>query len=272
MPVFVLPFPQIDPVLIEFGPFVVRWYALAYIAGLILGWQLAFVIASKSSLWGTRAPPNHQAIDDLLVYMALGIVVGGRLGHVVFYESSYYLANPGEILAVWHGGMAFHGGLIGASIAMVVLARVHRLPILALTDIAAVVSPIGIFFGRIANFINGELWGRPTDVAWAMVFPRADEQPRHPSQLYEAGLEGLLIFITLGLVARYGGLKRPGLLSGLFGVLYAITRTISEFFRDPDPNSELLAGGFTMGMVLSAPLVVLGLWLIWRSTRSTPLS
>ncbi len=268
MPLFVLPFPHIDPVLIEFGPFVVRWYALAYIAGLILGWRLAFKLASAVSLWGTRAPPSVQAVDDLLVYMALGIVLGGRIGHVVFYEPSYYIDNPGEILAVWHGGMAFHGGLIGACIALVVLAKVHRLPILALTDIAAVVSPIGLFFGRLANFINGELWGRPTDVPWAMVFPRADEQPRHPSQLYEAGLEGLLIFLTVGLVARCGGLKRPGLLSGLFGLLYAITRTFAEFFRDPDPKSELLAGGFTMGMVLSAPLAILGLWLMWRSTRS----
>ena len=193
MPIFVLPFPQIDPVLIEFGPFVVRWYALAYIAGLILGWRLAFAIAARPSLWGIRTPPSLQAVDDLLVYMALGIVIGGRLGHIVFYEPSYYLANPTEIFAVWHGGMAFHGGLIGACVAMVLLARIHRLSILSLTDIAAIVSPIGLFFGRIANFINGELWGRPSDVPWAMVFPRADEQPRHPSQLYEAGMEGLAI-------------------------------------------------------------------------------
>lgn len=268
MPIFVLPFPQIDPVLIEFGPFVVRWYALAYIAGLILGWRLAFALAARPSLWGTRTPPSLQAVDDLLVYMALGIVVGGRLGHIVFYEPSYYLANPTEILAVWHGGMAFHGGLIGACVAMVLLARIHRLSILSLTDIAAIVSPIGLFFGRIANFINGELWGRPSDVPWAMVFPRADEQPRHPSQLYEAGMEGLFIFLAIGLAAKYGGLKRPGFLSGLFGLLYAVTRTVSEFFRDPDPKSELLAGGLTMGMVLSAPLAILGLWLIWRSRRS----
>jgi len=265
MPIFILPFPQIDPVLIEFGPFVVRWYALAYIAGLILGWRLAFALAARPSLWGTRTPPSLQAVDDLLVYMALGIVVGGRIGHIVFYEPSYYLANPTETLAVWHGGMAFHGGLIGACVAMVLLARIHRLSILSLTDIAAIVSPIGLFFGRIANFINGELWGRPSDVPWAMVFPRADEQPRHPSQFYEAGMEGLFIFIAIGLAAKYGGLRRPGLLSGLFGVLYAIARTLSEFFRDPDPKSELLAGGLTMGMVLSAPLAILGLWLIWQS-------
>ena len=163
--------------------------------------------------------------------------------------------------------MAFHGGLIGACVGLVLLAYRHKTPLLALTDLAAIVSPIGLFFGRIANFINGELWGRPSDVPWAMIFPRADEQPRHPSQLYEAGLEGLFVFIIIGSVARSGGLKRSGFLSGLFGVLYAAARTISEFFRDPDPKSELLAGGLTMGMVLSAPLAILGGWLIWRSLR-----
>jgi len=270
MPIFVLPFPQIDPVLIEFGPIIIRWYALAYIAGLVIGWQLAFKIAANTVLWGNRTPPDHATVDDLLVYMALGIVIGGRLGQVVFYEPAYFMQNPLEIVAVWHGGMAFHGGLIGACIAMVLLARFHKIPILAVTDIAAIVSPIGLFFGRIANFINGELWGRPTDVPWAMVFPRADDQPRHPSQLYEAALEGLLIFIVIGWIARKGGLKRPGLLSGLFGILYAVTRTISEFFRDPDPVSEQLAGGFTMGMALSAPLALIGLWLVWRSFRKAP--
>ncbi len=267
MPIVVLPFPHIDPVLIEFGPLVIRWYALAYLAGLLIGWKLAFALAANAALWGSRTPPDHATIDDLIVYMALGIVVGGRLGNVVFYDLAYFIDNPLEIFAVWHGGMAFHGGLIGACIAMVLLARVHQTPILAITDIAAIVSPVGLFFGRIANFINGELWGRPADVPWAMVFPRADEQPRHPSQLYEATLEGLLLFLIIGWIARMGGLKRPGLLSGLFGILYAVTRTISEFYRDPDPVSEQLAGGFTMGMALSAPLALIGLGLVWRSFR-----
>jgi phosphatidylglycerol:prolipoprotein diacylglycerol transferase len=268
MPLFLLPFPTIDPVLVEFGPFIVRWYALAYIAGLILGWRLALTLVQSPSLWGERTRPETAAIDDLLVYIAFGIVLGGRLGHVVFYEFSFYAAHPAEILAVWHGGMAFHGGLIGAAVAMILLARLRHLPILALTDVASAVVPIGLFFGRIANFINGELWGRPTDVAWAMIFPRADDQPRHPSQLYEAGLEGAAIFLALMLAVRFGGLKRPGLISGLFGILYAIARTVSEFFRDPDPLTEQLPGGFTMGMALSVPMVVIGLWLVGRSLRA----
>ena len=202
--------------------------------------------------------------------MAFGIVLGGRLGNVIFYDLNYYLAHPSEILAVWHGGMAFHGGFIGALIAMVILAKLRRVPLLSLFDIAALVSPVGLFFGRIANFINGELWGRPTNVSWAMIFPRADDLPRHPSQLYEAGLEGILIFILLGFVARKGGLKRPGLLSGLFGVLYAATRSFAELYRDPDPLTEALPGGFTMGMALSLPMALIGLVLIARSfTRKT---
>jgi phosphatidylglycerol:prolipoprotein diacylglycerol transferase len=265
--VFVIAFPNIDPVLISFGPFVIRWYALAYLAGLVIGWQLAFRIAARESLWGQRPAPSAEAIDDLLLAVALGIVVGGRLGHVLFYEFSYYMENPLEILAVWHGGMAFHGGLIGAAIAIMLVARYRKTRILALTDVAAMVAPIGLFFGRLANFINGELWGRPTDVPWAMVFPRADEQPRHPSQLYEAALEGLAIFIILSLVARWGGLKRPGLISGLFGVCYALARTVSELYREPDPQSEALAYGWTMGMALSAPLVLIGLWLILASFK-----
>ena len=267
MPLFVLPFPQIDPVLVEFGPFAIRWYALAYIAGLLLGWRLAIALVASDRLWGSREYPDRLTIDDLLIYMAFGIVFGGRLGNVVFYDLDYYLAHPSEILAVWHGGMAFHGGFIGALLAMLFLSWHRKTPLLSLFDIAAIVSPIGIFFGRIANFINGELWGRPTDVAWAMIFPRADDLPRHPSQLYEAGLEGVLIFIIVGLVALRGGLKKPGLLAGLFGVLYALTRSIAELYRDPDPMTEALPGGFTMGMALSLPMALIGIVLIVLSLR-----
>ncbi|MEY4092336.1 MAG: hypothetical protein RLZZ496_1518 [Pseudomonadota bacterium] len=268
MPLFVLPFPQIDPVLVEFGPFAIRWYALAYIAGLLLGWRLAIALAASDQLWGTRIRPDRLTMDDLLIYMAFGIVFGGRLGNVIFYDLDYYRAHPSEILAVWHGGMAFHGGFIGALLAMVFLSWHRKTPLLSLFDIAAIVSPIGIFFGRIANFINGELWGRPTDVAWAMIFPRADDLPRHPSQLYEAGLEGVLIFIIVGLVALRGGLKKPGLLAGLFGVLYALTRSIAELYRDPDPMTEALPGGFTMGMALSLPMALIGVVLIVLSLRT----
>ena len=268
MPFFVIPFPQIDPVLVEFGPFAIRWYALAYIAGLLIGWRLALAIVSSDHLWGSRAHPDRLTIDDLLVYMAFGIVLGGRLGQVIFYDFAYFSAHPAEIFAVWHGGMAFHGGFIGALLAMTFLAWHRKVPLLSLFDIAAIVSPIGLFFGRIANFINGELWGRPTDVAWAMIFPRADDLPRHPSQLYEAGLEGALIFIMMGFVTMRGGLKRHGLLAGLFGILYALTRSFSELYRDPDPLTEALPGGVTMGMALSLPMALVGLWLVMRSVRA----
>ena len=268
MPLFVIPFPQIDPVLVEFGPFAIRWYALAYIAGLLLGWRLAIALVSRDHLWGTREHPDRIAIDDLLVYIAFGIVLGGRLGQVIFYDFSYFSEHPAEIFAVWHGGMAFHGGFIGALLAMSFLAWHRKVPLMSLFDIAAIVSPIGIFFGRIANFINGELWGRPTDVPWAMVFPRADDLPRHPSQLYEAGLEGALIFVIIGLIAMKGGLKRSGLLAGLFGILYALTRSFAELYRDPDPLTEALPGGFTMGMALSLPMALVGVWLVIRSFRA----
>ncbi len=268
MPLFVLPFPQIDPVLVQFGPFAIRWYALSYIAGLVLGWQIAVRIAEAAALWGTRARPDRGTLDDLLVYWAFGIVLGGRLGNVIFYDLDYYLSYPSEILAIWHGGMSFHGGFIGAVIAMMLLAKARKISSLALFDVAAIVAPIGLFFGRIANFINGELWGRPSDVAWAMVFPRADSLPRHPSQLYEAGLEGLLLLLVIGFAARKGGLKYAGFLSGLFGVLYALARSVAELFRDPDPITEALPGGLTMGMVLSVPMALVGLWLIMRSLRT----
>ena len=165
MPLFVIPFPEIDPVLVQFGPFAVRWYALAYIAGLVIGWRVALRLVDAENLWGNRARPDRLTIDDLLIYWALGIVLGGRLGNVIFYDLDYYLTYPSEILAIWHGGMSFHGGLIGAVIAMMILARMRKVSALALFDVAAIVAPIGLFFGRIANFINGELWGRPTDVA-----------------------------------------------------------------------------------------------------------
>ena len=173
MPLFVIPFPEIDPVLVQFGPFAVRWYALAYIAGLVIGWRVALRLVDAENLWGNRARPDRLTIDDLLIYWALGIVLGGRLGNVIFYDLDYYLTYPSEILAIWHGGMSFHGGLIGAVIAMMILARMRKVSALALFDVAAIVAPIGLFFGRIANFINGELWGKIADVPWAVIFPQS---------------------------------------------------------------------------------------------------
>lgn len=267
MPMFVLPFPTIDPVLIAIGPFAIRWYALAYIAGLLLGWLYARALVRRPALWGGRPVPTEADLDDMLVYCALGVIVGGRLFYVLFYNLDFFLANPAEIPALWRGGMSFHGGLVGCAIALMVLAKRRALPILSFADIAAAVVPLGLFFGRVANFINGELWGRVTDVSWAMVFPFAGPLPRHPSQLYEAVLEGLAILIILYFVIQRGGLKRPGYVAGLFGVLYAIGRIISEFFREPDPQLGFLFGGATMGMLLSVPLFAAGVWLIMRSRR-----
>jgi phosphatidylglycerol:prolipoprotein diacylglycerol transferase len=265
MPVFAIPFPAIDPVLIEIGPFAVRWYALAYIAGLIGGWFYAKRLVEAPSRWGGRPIPSVADIDDLLVYAALGVILGGRLGYVMFYNPAFFLENPGEILAVWRGGMSFHGGLAGALAGMALLARRRGLPLLSLLDAVAPVAPIGLFFGRVANFINAELWGRVSDVPWAVVFPGAGPLPRHPSQLYEAATEGLILFAILAVAVRMGALRRPGLAAGLFAAGYAAARIFCEFFREPDAQIGFLFGGATMGMLLSLPLLVIGLWLIARA-------
>ena len=268
MPLFAIPFPTIDPVLFAVGPFAIRWYALAYIAGLLLGWLYARALVRRPALWGGRPIPTETDLDDMLVYCALGVILGGRLFYVLFYNLDFFLANPAEIPAIWRGGMSFHGGLVGCAVALLLLAQKKNLPVLTFADIASAVVPVGLFFGRIANFINGELWGRVTDVWWAMVFPYAGPLPRHPSQLYEAVLEGLAILIILAVVIARGGLKKPGYISGLFGVLYALGRIASEFFREPDPQLGFLFGGATMGMLLSVPLLAAGLYLMARAKRS----
>ncbi len=267
MPTLVLPFPAINPILFQWGPLAIRWYALSYIAGLIAGWWLIRRIVANDKLWNGVRRPSVDSIDDLLVYCAIGVIVGGRLGNVLFYDPGFYFAHPIEIFKVWEGGMAFHGGLIGAALGVLLFARRYQTPLLSVCDLASLAAPIGIFLGRLANFIKPELWGRPTDVPWAMIFPGSDGLPRHPSQIYEALLEGLAIFVILNLAARFGALRRPGLIAGLFGVLYALARTTCEFFRDPDPRLEDLGNGLTMGMVLSAPLLVIGVGLIAWSLR-----
>ena len=267
MPLFSLPYPLINPVLVEIGPLAIRWYALAYIAGLIIGWALIRRTLSDASLWGDAARPSADSVDDLLVYCALGVIVGGRLGNVLFYDPSYYLAHPIEIFKLWEGGMAFHGGLIGALVGVFLFARRHGAPLLTTLDLVGLAAPIGIFLGRIANFIRPELWGRPTDVPWAVIFPGSDGQPRHPSQIYEALLEGLAVFVLLQIAAHVGALRRPGVVAGLFGVAYGAARMFCEFFRDPDPRLEDLGHGLTMGMVLSAPLVIIGICLIVFANR-----
>jgi phosphatidylglycerol:prolipoprotein diacylglycerol transferase len=268
MPVFALPFPLIDPVALNVGPFPVRWYALAYIAGFIFAWWAARALARRDEFWLPGQPrPAPDAIDDLIVYAAFGVILGGRLGHVLFYDPGFYLAHPIEIFETWKGGMAFHGGLIGALIGLWLFARRDKLPVLTVVDLGATVAPAGLFFGRIANFIKPEMWGRETDAPWGFVFPQAGDLPRHPSQLYEAGLEGLALGLALWTAARAGGLKHPGLATGLFGVGYGFARIFCEFFREPDPVQEALAGGLTKGMALSGPMIVIGAALVVFSLR-----
>ncbi|MGO4705493.1 prolipoprotein diacylglyceryl transferase [Microvirga sp. 2MCAF38] len=280
MPLFAIPFPAIDPVAISIGPLAIRWYALAYIVGLLGGWFYAKRLAARAGLWGSLPQPKPIDIDDLIVWAALGVVLGGRAGYVLFYNLSAYLAEPLEIFAIWHGGMSFHGGLIGATLAIILFARKRGLNALSILDLAAVVAPIGLFFGRIANFINGELWGRiALDFPFAVVFPHAGPLPRHPSQLYEALGEGLILFLIMAWAVRRFGFRRPGLLCGVFVIGYAIARIVCEFFREPDEQLgflfgsafQFLGGGITMGMVLSLPLVLLGIGLIWVASRGRTL-
>ena len=259
MPVSALPFPNFDPVLISIGPLAIRWYALAYIVGILLGWLYARILIRNEALWGGRAPLTVGNFDDFIVWITLGIILGGRLGYVLFYNPAYFAANPLEIVQIWGGGMSFHGGFAGCVIAVLLFARSAKVPVLSLGDLTCAVAPIGLFLGRIANFINGELWGRTTDVPWAFVFPGAGPLPRHPSQLYEAALEGLVLFIVLAIAVRMGSLKRPGLTIGLFAIVYALGRSFCEFFREPDPQLGFLWGGLTMGMLLSIPLFLAGL-------------
>jgi phosphatidylglycerol:prolipoprotein diacylglycerol transferase len=270
MPPLLIPYPHIDPVLFEYGPIVIRWYSLAYIFGILLGWVYSRAIIRNGRLWGGKAPLTLLDMDDFILWVTLGIVIGGRLGQVLFYDPSYYFAHPLEIVKLWHGGMAFHGGFLGVVIAVVLFARVRHISVLSLGDLSCAVAPIGLFLGRIANFINDELWGRPSNVPWAMVFPRAGPLPRHPSQLYEAGLEGIVLFVVLALVVRAGGLKRPGLTFGVFMLGYGIARTIAEFFREPDPQLEKLSHGLTMGMVLSMPMIVIGIAFIIYALKHPP--
>jgi phosphatidylglycerol---prolipoprotein diacylglyceryl transferase len=270
MPFLVIPYPQIDPILISVGPFAIRWYALAYVAGILLAWWLARRIAATDAYWGGVSPIRPADVDDVIVWCAVGIVAGGRIGYVLFYQPQYFLSNPAEIFVVWRGGMSFHGGFLGTVLALILFARARKIPPLSMLDIAAVVVPMGLLLGRIANFINGELWGRVTDVPWAMIFPMAGPEPRHPSQLYQAGLEGLLLFAILIVAVRRGALARPGLIGGLFVGGYGIMRVIGEFFREPDAHIGFLAGGLTMGMLLSIPMILVGASTVVYALRQSP--
>ena len=279
MPVFAIPFPMIDPVAVQLGPLAIKWYGLAYVVGLLGGWWYARKLVASDWLWEGRARPQAVELDDMLLFVAFGVVLGGRTGFVLFYDLPRYLERPQDILAIWQGGMSFHGGLIGATLGLWLFARRRGYPALSVFDLAAAVVPIGLLLGRIANFINGELWGRPApDFPYAMVFPNGGPLPRHPSQLYEAFAEGLLLFVLVNLLVRFGGFRRPGLVAGVFGMGYAVARIVCEFFREPDPqlgflfgtSVDALSGGITMGMLLSLPVFFAGLWLVLRSRRETP--
>ncbi|CTQ51923.1 Prolipoprotein diacylglyceryl transferase [Roseibium album] len=273
-PLLVLPFPAIDPVIIEVGPFALRWYALAYIVGIVLAWRYMRALVLNDRLWAGSARPTPLEIDDFVLWGTFGIIIGGRLGYVLFYNPAYYFANPAEALAVWTGGMSFHGGFAGTVIAMILFAWKRGLPLWTLFDLAGCAAPIGLFFGRIANFINAELWGRPTDVSWAFVFPGAGPDPRHPSQLYEAALEGVVLFIVLRVLShRFKLLRKPGFLAGAFACGYGIARSIAEFYRVPDAHIGYLSGFLTMGILLSAPMILAGLAaMIWSGTRKSEAS
>ncbi|SMC61510.1 prolipoprotein diacylglyceryl transferase [Rhizobium sp. RU36D] len=271
----ILPFPSIDPVALSIGPLSIHWYGIAYVVGIMLGWLVARDMASRDRLWhGSQSQITRAHLDDFLVWAAIGIVLGGRVGYILFYDMAAIAANPLRAIEIWNGGMSFHGGLIGTTIAMILFARRNGIPVWSLFDIIASVAPVGLFFGRIANFINGELWGRITDVPWAVVFPTGGPFARHPSQIYEALLEGLLTLLVLQILARrFDALKAPGRITGVFIILYGCSRIAVEFFREPDAHIGYLVGNWlTMGMVLSLPMVLLGLWAVWRANRAAALA
>jgi len=271
-----IPFPDLNPVALELGPIVVKWYGLAYLAGLVLGWLYIRRLITTPGVWaGGVAPFAPEKVDDLLLFMTLGVILGGRLGMVLLYEPGYYLNNPLEIPQIWKGGMAFHGALLGCGLAIWVFARRHGVNPLSTMDLCAAAVPIGLFFGRIANFINGELWGRPTSVPWAMIFPEAQRwfpaiEPtgRHPSQLYEALGEGVILFLVLRILThRMGALSSPGRVTGVFLAGYGVARSTCEMFRQFDPYHALSAYGLTPGQVYSVPMILLGLWFLHLSRR-----
>nr|WP_318963723.1 prolipoprotein diacylglyceryl transferase [Sphingosinicella flava] len=248
----------LDPIALDLGFFQLRWYSLAYLAGIVCGWWYMLKLIDRPG-----APMARRHVDDLVFFVAIGVILGGRLGYVLFYRPEYYIANPAEIPQLWDGGMSFHGGVIGVSLGLLYLARKHGLNWLRVHDYVACCIPFGLFFGRLANFVNGELWGRETHVPWAVVFPGGGDLPRHPSQLYEAGLEGIALGLILWFLfwktdARY----QPGKLVGTFLLGYGISRFLVELVRQPDAGLEHLAWGLSMGQTLTVPMILGGLYLI----------
>lgn len=264
-------YPAIDPVAFKLGPLAVKWYGLAYVAGLLLGWQYLKSLLSNGRLWPHgRAPIAPSLADDLFIWVALGVVLGGRLGHVILYEHRFFLQNPVEILKVWNGGMAFHGGMLGTALAIYLFARRNAVSALSVLDIVAAAVPFGLFFGRLANFINGEIVGRESSVPWAMAFPGYGPNPRHPSQIYEAILEGLVTFLILRwLTHSKGALARPGLVGGAFLLCYGGFRFLCEFFKHDDYQTNLAALQLTYGAIYCIPMIIAGLIVISITRRPT---
>lgn len=262
-----IPFPDISPIALEIGPVAIRWYALAYLAGFLIGWRYVLRMIAQA---GEGAPrPNRADIDDFLAWGIFGVILGGRIGYVLFYQTEMYLNDPVQILKIWQGGMSFHGGALGAIAAMILYAGIKKFEVLRLTDLFCAAVPIGLFFGRIANFINAELYGRVTEAPWGVVFPGGGMFPRHPSQIYEAILEGLVLFVLLFLLIRKDHIRnRPGIVSGVFLIGYGVSRIVVEFFREPDAHIGYLMEYFTMGQVLSLPMLVAGLVCIVWAMRS----
>lgn len=262
-----IPFPAIDPVALSLGPVMIRWYSLAYVVGMVLGCLYCKGLAARRA-----GPPSGDDFIDFLPWAMLAVVLGGRLGYVLFYGLEYYLTKPIEILMIWQGGMSFHGGLVGVFLGVILFARARKIPLLVFGDLIACAAPIGLFLGRIANFVNGELFGRVTEQPWGVIFPDGGALPRHPSQLYEAFLEGLVLFAVLALIAHVQfrrGAYRGGLLAGVFLLGYGLARTLVENFREPDQHLGFLWSGLTMGQLLSLPMLVSGgVLLIWAARRS----
>jgi phosphatidylglycerol:prolipoprotein diacylglycerol transferase len=278
MTILAIPFPEIDPVAFSIGPVSIKWYGLAYMAGLILGWLYIRRLLRETWLWRDARPPfEPERVDDLLVYVAVGVIIGGRLGYVFFYEPGEYLASPLDIFKVWQGGMSFHGAILGSAVGIWFFARAYGVSAWSTMDLCAAANPIGLLFGRLANFINGELFGRVSDVPWAMVFPHAkalypeiEPATRHPSQLYQAALEGIVLFLVLRYLSHSrDAFKQPGLVIGVFLAGYALARSFSEIFREPHFGHALNIGPLTAGQLYSVPMLLLGLYFIHRARSGT---
>lgn len=269
LPFLALAFPNIDPVLIELGPLAIRWYSLAYLVGIVGGWWCVGKLNARIEQKTGKPLLSAKAYEDIVTWVILGIVLGGRLGYVLLYQPEYYAQRPLEILQVWHGGMSFHGGFLGTLVAMGFFCRKYNIAFFRIMDVCAVVTPIGLCLGRLANFVNGELYGRVSDVPWAVMFPSGGYFPRHPSQLYEAMLEGVLLLAILSFVAlKTRALLMPRLLSGLFLIGYGFSRVIVECFREPDQQLGFIFSGITMGQLLSVPMVLVGIYLVYKACKT----